>query len=90
LPNGRAGHAEEISFCFPSAQVDDVAVRAEERPFDCMFETYVNLVFNMTLHPSTTPPTVPPETVPPGTVPPGTGTPATPATPVVEQPSFTG
>jgi hypothetical protein len=82
LPNGRAGHDAEVDFCFFSEQVDDVAVTAEEPPFDCMLEVYF-VEFNVTLSPSTTPPTAPPGT---GTPPP----PAPPATPVVEQPSVTG
>jgi hypothetical protein len=37
LPNGRAGHAEEVDACFPSGEVDEVALTGEEPPFDCLF-----------------------------------------------------
>ena len=83
LPNGRAGHAEEVDACFPSGEVDEVALTGEEPPFDCLFEVY-GVDFTVTNSgPSVTSPTVPPGT---GTPPPSAG----PATPVVATPSVIG
>jgi hypothetical protein len=83
LPNGRAGHAEEVDACFPSGEVDEVALTGEEPPFDCLFEVY-GVDFTVTNSgPSVTSPTVPPGT---GTPPPS----AAPATPVVATPSVIG
>jgi hypothetical protein len=99
LPNGFDGYDEEIEACFEDELSEEVTLQAAtgkgetppttapppttvpaETGFDCLFESYEVL---FSVQGGTTP----------STVPPGTGTPppvAPPATPVTEEPPFTG